>query len=253
MSEFVIIFPTIGSLDIVKKTLPTVLNEAKSTGNKVIVRENTFKYKEKIEWLQSLEKQYNCMHLMVTSLMSVAVTLNICLEFAQNSYNPKYICWMEDDHGFKSGFINSMIKTMDKYYNKTNSNTGLRYGIFSGCVDHVSGLHLNTLSDGNYYPNLKNKTKWMGGSTACMTCSTIQHWVNVLKGYDVDEYTLSSVQTMSIRDRNYNRGYTYMLVNNGLCFSVDRYGRGATTKESIRRWDPKYTKSDKRSKYSPDE
>jgi hypothetical protein len=249
--DFVTIFPTIGSLDVVEKTLPSVLEESSKNNACVIVRENSFKYTDKIEWLLELDKKYECMWLMVTGLVSVSTTLNTCLYLAKEMYNPKYISFIEDDHGYNKGFIPEMMHMIDSYYGK-KSPTGLSYGMFSGCNKHIDKIDLDKI-DGNLYPTLKNDPNVLGGHCACCICTYTSHWDSVLKGYDSDEYLLSSFQTKSLRNRNYNKGYTYMISGKSIMNYIDRIGRGGTTDKKLRRWDPKYSKSDKRSKCEKDE
>ena len=73
---------------------------------------------------------------------------------------------------------------------------------------------------------------------------------NVLKGYDTDEYLISHYQTRGINFRNYNKGFTIMIVDNGTkVFDVESEGRGSTTNQTERLRDVDYTASDKRSVY----
>jgi hypothetical protein len=72
----------------------------------------------------------------------------------------------------------------------------------------------------------------------------------VLKGYDPDEYMISNFQTRNCNFRNYNNGFTTLIVGNGkLQLKVDRYGRGYTRPVAERPFDAEYTRSDRRSVY----
>jgi hypothetical protein len=71
-----------------------------------------------------------------------------------------------------------------------------------------------------------------------------------LKGYDTDEYLISTYQTANIRWRNYHKGFTYLIVKHGTkVFEMEGGGRGMSRDGKLNLWDEKYTASDKRSNY----
>jgi len=157
---------------------------------------------------------------------------------------------LEDDHGLREGAIDALIHAMTEYYGREAPN-GLKFGLFSGCLHCWRQLHkFTSLPDGNVFPDVDNQNYALGGANSCFRCAPTSHWQNVLKGYDVDEYMISSWQTSQVNLRNYSNGFTTLYVANGdISFTVDRVGQGFTQSPGLRRWDPSFTASDPRSRY----
>lgn len=253
--EFLTIFATYGSLDVVKQTLPSVIEETKRYGDaQLIVHDSTqleHGQEEKWSYLRSLEQEFD-FFLILSTNMSMAHARNMCLHLGQELFAPEYIAMMEDDHGYKEDLISDLIAAMKEYYGKVGAN-GLRYGLFSGCTEHFHNHHTSQQVDETSHltANTQNSTSIRTHKVnSCFRCAPTAHWNNVLKGYDTDEYLISFFQTSLLNDRNYNKGFTNFFVKNGeLMFSVDGVGRGVTAKTNIKLWDDKYTASDYRSRY----
>ena len=247
-TEFLTIYATFEHLEVVQKTLPTIIEETKRNQAKLIVHDSSVKGRdEKWAYLQELNKN-NDFFLILSNNMSMAHARNMCLALGQELYAPEYICMVEDDHGFKEGFILSMVRAIKKYYGKKSPN-GLRYGLFTGCGEHhYASRHI--LEHGHAYPDIDSDPGSVGGANSCCRCAPTAHWNNVLKGYDTDEYLISTYQTNPLNYRNYHKGFTTLIVENGAkMFSTDRMGRGTSVTSSLRLWDEKYTASDPRSRY----
>ncbi|MBU1046177.1 hypothetical protein KKH36_00125 [Patescibacteria group bacterium] len=246
-TKFLTIYPSFENLEVVKKTLPSVIEETKKNDAKLIVHDSSIKNKEeKWNWLQELNKN-NDFFLILSNNISMAHARNMCLQLGQELYAPEYICMIEDDHGFKEGLIQNITKAMQKYYGEISPN-GLRYGLFSACTKHLHAKKLLKLKDGNSYPDKKSIPIGIGGSNSCFRCAPTSHWNNVLKGYDTDEYLISTFQTKNLNFRNYNKGFTTMFIQEGkYTYDIEAIGRGMTTNESLKLWDETYTASDHRS------
>jgi hypothetical protein len=246
-TEFLTIYATFERPDIVTQTLPSIIEETKRTGSKLIVHDSSVKKrKEKWDYLQLLNKD-NDFFLILSDNLSMAHARNLCLRLGEELYAPDYICMVEDDHGFKPELITSMIEAMKKYYGKIAPNN-LKFGLFTGCGAHNYAKRL-FLEDRHGYPAQDSKVGMLGGANSCFRCAPASHWNSVLKGYDTDEYLISHYQTREMNFRNYNKGFTTMIVDNGTkVFDVEGEGRGSTN-QTERLWDADYTASDKRSVY----
>jgi hypothetical protein len=174
------------------------------------------------------------------------LSLNICIDL----YLPKYISIIEDDLGYKEGLIDAMVLAMDQYYGTVAPN-GLKFGLFTGCKNHYFNKLVPIDNHNNLYPDGDAPPARLGGINSCMRCAPTHHWQNVLKGYDLDDYPISAFQTAPLNFRNYNRGFTSMIVNGGdLIFEIEDVGRGVTAPGSIKLWDENYCASDKRAKFT---
>lgn len=245
---FLTIFPSFENLDVVKKTLPSIIEETKRNDARLIVHDSSVKgKKEKWFYLQELNKEDD-FFLILSDNLSAAHARNMCLRLGQELYAPDYICLLEDDHGYEEGLIPAMIYAMKQYYGNVSPN-GLRYGMFTGCTTHTHAS-LIKLNDGNSYPDEAENPFTIGGANNCFRCAPTNHWVNVLKGYDTDEYLLSEFQTANPRWRNYHKGFTALYVADGtLVFNVAAPGRGMTSTDELKLWDNKFCASDKRSRF----
>lgn len=247
-TEFLSIYGTFENLAVVKQTLPSIIEETKQNDARLIVHDSSVDGRqEKWDYLLELNKHQD-FHLILSDNMSMAHARNMCLHLGQELFSPDYICMIEDDHGYKPGLISAMVDAMKQYYGKPAPN-GLRYGLFTGCGRH-NVPEREILEDGHAYPSADLKTGPLGGTNSCFRCAPTQHWQNVLKGYDTDEYLISVYQTVNLNYRNYNKGFTTLIVHNGdLTFDVTATGRGFTGTSELRLWDDNYTASDLRSKY----
>ena len=249
--EFLVIFPTYSNLEVVKQTLPIIIEETNRFGNaRLIVHDSTemqHGQEEKWAYLKELEEEHKFFLLLSTNL-SMAHARNMCLSLAQEMYAPDYICMIEDDHGFNPGVIEALVTAMKEYYGKVSPN-GLRFGMFSPCILHTDAK-LVRLTEQYSYPSSESAPFSIGGYNSCFRCAPANHWYSVLKGYDTDEYLISNYQTANLRWRNYNKGFTVLFIDHDeKVFSIDAEGRGETSDADVKLWDRKYTASDKRSKY----
>jgi hypothetical protein len=254
-TEFGIVFCSFGNLPTVQATLPTIIRECKQSGAGLVVHDCTAEGRSaegraaQWAWLQQQADEHG-FFLMLSSPMSMAQARNLSLQLCIDQFLPSYICLMEVDHGVRPGFVKAMLDAQKKYYGQEAPN-GLRYGLFTGCAEHHNAK-LHALPDGNAYPDWDTPPLRLGGVNSCMRCAPTQHWLAVLKGYDVDEYPISRFQTGPSLMRNYHRGFTVMVVGQGqYVFEVQRAGRGVTaSKETAPLWDDFYTRSDRRAHVS---
>lgn len=246
--EFLTIYTTYRSFDVVKQLLPSVVQETKNNDAALIVWDTSPpECKQKHDYLNDLNK-HNDFYLAISSNASVATIRNTCMFLGQQMYIPDYICIIDDDHGYKPGLIKSMVDAIKKYYGKKCPN-GFVYGLFTGCNVHRNGERI-LLPDGHAYPGLKNDQGALGGTNGCFRCSTTAHWNIVLKGYDIDQYPISIFQTDQLALRNYMAGFTTLIVDNGnKAISIEHKGRG-TSKDGLKLWDNNYCASDYRAKFA---
>lgn len=246
--KFLTIFTTFGKLDIVEKTLQSVVDDTNSNDAAVIVFDSTNTEDRAKKWdylLKNFDNKEN-VFLILSSNTSLSLARNTCLYLGQKMFMPDFICMIDDDHGFKPGMITKLIHSMDNYYGKTAPNN-LKFGLFTGCNKHRNGPREKI--DNHLYPSSNNNPGSLGGTNGCFRCAPTQHWNNVLNGYSIDEYLISYYQSGSMSINNYNRGFTTLIVDSGnSCFSIDNEGRGDSTKQD-KRWDDLFTASDKRAKY----
>jgi hypothetical protein len=247
-TSFLTIFRTFERLENVQRTLLPVIEETKRNDARLIVHDTSVENREeKWNYLKSLN-HHDDFFLILSSNMSSAHGTNMCLQLGQELYAPDYICVIEDDHAYTPGAIARLIEIMNFYYGKRAPN-GLMFGLFTCCPHH--NLQMTAaLSDGNRYPGPESDVAQMGRANACFRCAPANHWNQVLKGFDTDEYMISNYQVSNLNRRNYHKGFTSMLVGNGeLCSFIDLPGRGASDKQGLRRWDAIYTASDPRSRF----
>jgi len=247
-TEFLTIYPTFENFKIVKKTLPSVLEESMNNNSKVIVHDSSVREKEqKRKYLEGLRSKYDFL-LLLSDNISAAHSRNMCLSLGMDLYAPDYTCLLEDDHGYREGTIDALIKAMKEYYGKRSPN-GLMYGIFTTCYTHTHAS-IKKIKGNLGYPLIEENADpfTVGGTNNCFRCAPTSHWINVLKFYDTDEYLLSTFQTSQPRWRNYHKGFTAMYVGNRkLEYFVETRGRGMTSKDSKKIWDDCYAASDSRS------
>jgi len=247
-TELLIIFPTFEKLEVVKKTLQSIIEEIKGHDARIIVHDSSVKgRKEKWAYLLTLNENDD-FFLILSNNLSMAHARNMCLRLGFELYAPDYVLMLEDDHGFKRGLVKSLVRTMKEYYGKISPN-GLRYGLFCGCTQHTNAKRGLT-QDGHSYPIIDQNPFIVGGCNSCFRAAPTSHWLNVLKGYDTDEYLISTFQTKNINWRNYHKGFTTLYVDDGKkVFVEENPGRGMTSENNLKLWDDVYTASDKRSKF----
>ncbi len=246
-TEFLTIFPTFQNLEVAKQTLPSVIAETKKNNARLIVHDSSEKGREeKWRYLQELNK-HNDFFLLLSTNLSMAHVRNMCLKLGQELYAPEYICMIEDDHGFNEGVIPSLINAMKKYYGNKSPN-GLRYGLFTACGKHHYAKK-HAIDEACFYPDSESSPGILGGANSCFRCAPTSHWINVLKGYDTDEYLISTFQTKNLNFRNYHKGFTTCILGENLSFDVESIGRGTSAKTKLSLWDETYTASDFRSNY----
>lgn len=247
-TNFLTIFRSFERIEIVRKTLPDILEETMRENARLIVHDTSVVGRdEKWDFLKSMNR-HDDFFLILSSNMSSAHMSNMCLQLGQEMYAPDYICIVEDDHTYVPGAIGALTEAMKDNYGRRAPN-GLLYGLFTGCKHHNHQM-TGKLPDGNFYPVADSDVSQMGRANACFRCAPANHWNQVLKGFDTDEYMISNYQVSNLNRRNYYKGFTSMLVGNGQwCRFYDGPGRGAADKQGTRRWDPLYTASDPRSRY----
>jgi hypothetical protein len=247
-AKFLTIFRTFERLDMVKLTLPAVLEETKKNDARLIVHDTSVvNREEKWDYLKMLNSNDD-FFMILTSNMSSAHMSNMCLQLGQELYAPDYICIIEDDHSYCPGAIEQLVESMKQYYG-VKAPTGLRFGVFTCCPHHNLQMTAH-LPNGNRYPGQESDVAQMGRANACFRCAPANHWHQVLKGFDTDEYMISNYQVSNLNRRNYYKGFTSMLVGNGeLCSFIDTPGRGVSDKRGMKRWDEIYTASDPRSSF----
>ena len=247
-TKFLTIFASFENYEVVRQTLPAVIAETKENDARLIVHDSSVNERDsKWKWLIELSETEN-FFLILSTNMSMAHARNMCLQFGKEMYSPDYICFLEDDHGFRFGAIAALISAMENEYGKISPN-GLRYGLFSTCLEHTNA-NLAICENNNHFPVGENAQFNLGGPNSCMRCAPASHWDNVLKGYDTDEYLISNYQTAQLRWRNYHKGFTGLFVGDGsLSFCVDCKGRGETSANGLRLWDKHYCASDERSRH----
>jgi len=246
---FLVIYPTFEKPEASRATLPSVLEEAARAGARVIVHDSSVEGRdEKWAWLRSLRDDFD-FFLLLTDNCSMAHARNMCLRLGIEMYAPQYACMLEDDHAVRPGFVEAMTDAMDALYGRRAPN-GLRYGLFSACAEHCWAEGRHEVSGGHFCADAGNPPGVLGGVNSCCRCAPVSHWVSVLKGYDTDEYPISTHQTKHLAYRNYHRGYTHCIVRSGaLMYSVPDEGRGTSMPGTMRLWDDDYTASDPRSRY----
>ncbi len=247
--EFLTIYASFENLPAVRQTLPSVIAETRRHDARLIVHDSSVSGREeKWAYLQELNRNRD-FFLILSDNLSMAHARNMCIGLGRELHAPDYICLLEDDHGFLPGLIPAMTAAMKAHYGKLSPN-GLRYGLFSGCAEH-NAKQRELLADGNAYPAGSVKAELLGRANSCCRAAPTSHWLDVLKGYDTDEYLISTFQTKNMNLRNYHKGFTALIVQNGsLMFAVPGPGRGFSAPAAERIWDDEFAASDPRSRYA---
>ncbi|MBO9413799.1 MULTISPECIES: hypothetical protein [unclassified Ruegeria] len=252
------IYGSYGNLNEVEQTLPSVIEETQRNDARLIIHDSTepeHGREEKWAYLRQFEQE-DRVFLLLSNNLSMAHARNMCLRLGQEMYLPDHIAMMEDDHGYKAGFIPKLVDAIEENYGKVAPN-GLRFGLFTGCTNtkHDHGRVTEPFGDsGHHYVKITDQANpfAVGGANSCFRAAPTHHWDHVLKGYDTDEYLISTFQTKNLNYRNYHSGFTTMIVADGdFMFDVEvNTGRGTSRQIGEQAlWDDKYTASDPRSSY----
>lgn len=260
-AEFLVIFPTYGAIETVRRTLPSVVKECAESGAALVIHDSTEpKDGRDQKWAMIREMagedrvSSSRRFVMFSDNLSVAHARNMCLRLGQELFCPEFICVLEDDHGLKPGFVGGMTRAMREHYGREAPN-GLHFGLFSGCLNHCFTMRRAALGGAaakrpHLYPLLDNNPFHVGGVNNCCRCAPTSHWNNVLKEYNSDEYYMSRYQTIGGNVRNYNKGFTWLLVESGaLMFDIEHAGRGVTDANSLPVWDEEFCASDSRARF----
>ncbi len=251
-AKILTIFPTFEALDVVTKTLPSVIEETNGYPDaRLIIHDSSIKDRQlKWDWLQQITTNNERIMLLLTNNMSMAHARNMCLQLGYEMYAPDYILMLEDDHGLNEGAIDALVHQMKENYGKVSPN-GLRYGMFSLCYKHTNAQFVQVADGSNlHYPHANSDQLSIGGMNSCFRCAPASHWQAVLKGYDTDEYLMSLHQTVNLRLRNYRKGFTVLFIGNGdLCIVEEHEGRGMSRGDKLKICDENYCASDRRSIY----
>ena len=249
--EFLTVYCCFEDVDTVSRMLPTVLAESKRAGAAVVVHDCSVTNKSAMGALiAALKKEYS-FFFVHTDPVSMGLSRNLALWISLEIHAPTYVCIIEDDHGYSAGLIPEMVDAMKRFYGKESPN-GLRYGMFSACPFCWGDEYLNALVPVEEVHRVVDASRvpplMAGGTNSCFRCAPTSHWISVLRGYDVDEYPISTFQTAGLNLRNYHKGFTTMVVGNGnFVVRQEREGRGFTTAPTNRPFTPKIAARDKRS------
>ena len=253
--EFLTIYCCFEDVDAVSRMLPTVLAESKREGAAVVVHDCSVDNRPAMEaLLQNLKREYS-FFLLQTDPISMGLSRNLAMWLALEVYAPTYICMIEDDHGYGEGLIPEMINAMKRFYGK-EAPSKLRYGMFTACPFCWGEEYLGALvqvDNGKHSVVDASRVSPLmaGGANSCFRCAPTTHWISVLRGYDVDEYPISTYQTAGLNYRNYHKGFTAMAVCNGeLILRQEREGRGFTTVAESRPFNEQYAARDSRSGFN---
>jgi hypothetical protein len=253
--EFLTIYCCFEDVPTVAKVLPTVLLESQRAGAAVIVHDCSKSNRVEMAALMQDLKQKHDFFFVHSDPISMGLSRNLAMWIGMEVFSPSYICMVEDDHGFREGLIPRLVEAMKRYYGQRSPN-GLRYGLFTACpfcwgnafrealMPVENGLH--QVVDISKVPNLM-----AGGANSCFRCAPTLHWLSVLRGYDTDEYPISTFQTAGLNLRNYHKGFTALVVSNGDLVTIEnRTGRGFTTDQGLRPFNSDFSARDPRSGFT---
>jgi hypothetical protein len=252
--EFLTITCCFEDVGAVSRMLPTVLEESRREGAAVVVHDCSVRNGAEMDaLLGELKREHRFFHVR-TDPISMGLSRNLGLWLALELYAPTYVCMVEDDHGYRPGLIRELVEAMRYYYGRPAPN-GLRYGLFTACP-HCWGeryraalqpeAERHAVVDAAAVPPAQ-----AGGANSCFRCAPTAHWLSVLRGYDTDEYPISTFQTSGLNLRNYHKGFTALVVGNGeLVLREEREGRGFTTAEERRPFHAEYARRDPRSGFA---
>lgn len=255
-TEFLTIYCCYEDVDTVGKMLPTVLTESARTNSAVVVHDCSQNRRQDMDVLiRELKREYPFFYFH-SDRISMALARNFAMSIGIELFSPGYICMIEDDHGFMPGLIPEMVFAMKQHYG-LQAPSGLRYGLFTACphcwgenyksalIPVEKGLH--SAVDISRVSNLM-----AGGANSCFRCAPTSHWISVLRGYDTDEYPISTFQTAGLNLRNYHKGFTALVVRNGeLALRETREGRGFSTDPAKRPFNTEFAARDPRSGFRP--
>ena len=205
--------------------------------------ESQKKFNNILEFIEN--KDLENIEFIFTSNISFAKSRNLGIFYSTNSVDPlKYLTLVEDDHYVYLDCLKQLEVIMDKYWGK-KINDSLKIGMFTTCMQHTNA-QLTEIETNLYIPNLFESPNHMGGLNSCFRSAPIYQFLNIVGGYDLDEYPISYYQTASQNIKNYNNGYTVMFYDIKKTVShensdIKENSLGAQTVGD--RFDPNYTKS----------
>ncbi len=255
-SEFATVYCCFEDVETVGKMLPTVLRASERSGAAVVVVDSSVRNRAAMGALLAELGRGKSFFLAHTDPISMGLARNLGLWLALELHAPTYLCMLEDDHGYADDTIPQLIQAMQTYYGKPSA-TGLRFGMFTTCPYCWGDEYLHNLVAVDGGPHLMADTARVpplmaGGTNSCFRCAPTTHWLSVLKGYDTDEYPISTFQTAGLNLRNYHKGYATLVVGGGrLCVRHDREGRGFTTERGNRPFHEQFSRRDPRSGFGP--
>ena len=237
IKDFLTVFTSFEDLDTIEKTLPSVVEETLATNSALVIHDCSVQQRDSIRgFIQAFEAQD--VFVLFSSPTNQAHSRNLAIQLGIKLYAPQIIASIEDDHGYRPGFISAMTQAIATHYGQQAPN-GMKFGLFSGCktcwetfADYQSLTPEH--ASGHLYPNKNSNITGQGlvhygGVNACCRCAPLRHWQSVLGNFDPDEYPVSYFQPGQMNLRNYHNGFTGMTINDGnYMFSVDRVGRGHT-------------------------
>lgn len=252
-TKVLVVYISFGNLDTVKQALPSIIDEVKGFDARLIIHDSGTQNRDEVwNYLGRLSLDNPVITLLLTSSLSFAHSVNMCVQLGLELYAPDYILLMEDDHGLNKGSLEAMVNASNKYYGKRSDN-GLLFGSFTVCNICTNAIfsYLDTDDKGNIleYPHPSSDQVAMGSVNSCCMFMPTSHWLNVCGKFDTDEYPTSTYSVIGVRWRHYFKGFTIVFVGGGkLGFMITRVGRGESDDEP-RLWDNNFCASDFRSRY----
>ena len=233
-----------------RKTLPSFVDEFRDHSARLVLYDcSSGDEAEAVRRLVKEQQAPDTLFLMQSDNVSASVARNTAFSLCKNNFNPWILGFVEDDHVLKRGFLDYAATAVQDLYNKPSSN-GLRIGLFSACSQCNGGKRSFENDNKDFVRSADEDPGLLGGVNACCRFSLTQHWDNVLKDWDVDEYLISEYQTNGIGRRNYNKGYCAAILKNGeFMDELFQDGRGTSSSSSLKLWDNGFTASDGRANF----
>lgn len=247
--QFAVIFNTMNSLEVVSQTLPSIMREV-STSDAILIVHDTSIGDDSSSIRSGISELVDPSRSIFISSDNVPASAarNMCLQLANELAMPEYIGFVEDDHGFREGFLKELGRAVAEHYGRVMPN-GLRAGIFSGCSACNGGERIVLNEAKDFVRGGSEPTTMIGGVNACCRFAPASHWARALRYYDIDEYYISEYQTSGVNIRNYNLGFCSVVVGGGqFMFDKFKVGRG-TSATGLKLWDRDFTASDPRARF----
>lgn len=249
---FLTIYATFEAPDLVREVLPSVVEETVRAGARLIVHDCSVRHRAQVDALLADLGAPPEVFVVRTDRLSMAHARNLCLGLGIDLFAPEFIAMLEDDHGYRPGFIDAAVGAMRAHFGRPAPN-GMRFGLFSGCAAHAREPSTLAVEGGHTCPGPDSPPKILGGANSCCRIAPTHHWLGVLRGYDLDGYPISNFQTSPLNLRNYHRGFTRVTIAGGaLMWHADRPGRGVTDAQDQRLWDPEFAAADPRARFRRD-